>query len=158
MFKKGNIVYHDNIVFSDGCVDTKKNRPCVVLFEVGVNNNDYVCTVPLTSRIKSLNKHPYKYQFVSDVVYDYKKFSFVKLDDVRLYNIGETHDTNINLSEEMSDRIIDRIKNYDNSNLKFIKEYLEYIELFDKIEEKEKSKQKRIERKNKRQNLKRITV
>ena len=75
MFKKGEIVYHDNLIFSDGCIDKKEKRPCIVLFEFYLNDIGYVCTVPITSSVKSFNKkNGYKsHRLISQTIYSYKK-------------------------------------------------------------------------------------
>lgn len=49
MFIKGEIVYHNNIVFPDGMIDSKKQKPCIVLFELSLENDLYCVTCPITS-------------------------------------------------------------------------------------------------------------
>ncbi len=68
MLKKGEIVYHDNLVFANNDVDKKKNRPCIVLFELVLEGKEYVCTCPLTSQVRKFNKHPNKFIFLPDVI------------------------------------------------------------------------------------------
>lgn len=63
MFKPGDIVYHDFLLFSDGFIETKeeKCRPCIVLDSVEYNGFEFVVTVPCTTKTKTFNKYPHKY-------------------------------------------------------------------------------------------------
>ena len=160
MFEKGRIVYHDKVIFGDNQVDLKNKRPCVVLFSVEYNGKAYVCTCPFTSQVKSFNKHPEYYQFISEQIYDYRKLSFAKLNSIRLYPVEETHNTPYILDETIVDSIVNSylkmpLKKEDDYISK-IKYLLGYDQLFSELEKREISKTKKLERNNKRREAKRF--
>lgn len=163
MFEPGNIVYHDNLIFNDSIKDNKEKRPCIVLFSIYRNNQAHVCTCPLTSQVKTFNKHPRKYLFIPEVIYNYKKLSFVKLEDIRFYKEEETHDTGLRVDNETLSILASKIKNYNPKKnkrlrevLNIVKEVYEYIGLFDIIEEREIKKQNKILKNEKRRMAKRL--
>lgn len=142
MFRKGDIVYHKQVIFEDGVVDQKEKRPCVVLFELERNNQRYVCTCPFTSQVRSFNKKPHRYKLIAESIYSYKKLSFAKITSTRLYLEEETYETNCSLPiDEVNDICLKLIAlNTKKENLKEIKKFLEYEKLFEKLEEIEKAK------------------
>lgn len=159
MFEKGRIVYHDKVIFGDNQIDLKQKRPCVVLFSTEYDGKSYVCTCPFTSQVKSFNRHPECYEFISEQIYEYRKLSFAKLDSIRLYPIEETHRTPYVLDETIVDSIVNAyfrmpIKE-ENDYMNKIKYLLEYDMLFSELEKREILKVKRLERNNRRREAKR---
>lgn len=155
MFNEGDIVYHDNLYFQNKILDNKKNRPCVVLYEIEIDGINYICTCPLTSQIKSFNKKPQNYVLIPDIIYNYKKISFANISSVGLRKEEDTHKTNIPIDKKVVSLIKDKIMNSKISNLKEIKQQLLQIE-----NDKEKSikNQKKLSKKlknEKRRNAKR---
>ena len=160
MFEKGRIVYHDKVIFGDNQIDLKNKRPCVILFSIEYNEKSYVCTCPFTSQVKAFNRHPERYQFISEQIYKYRKLSFAKLDSIRLYPIEETHATPYVLDETIVDSIVNAyfrmpIKK-ENDYINKIKYLLGYDMLFSELEKREISKVKKLERNNRRREAKRF--
>lgn len=112
MFKLGDVVYHDDLVFNDDCEDIKGFRPCIVLFttldEVG---NYYVCSCPLTSSIKSFNKHPDKYTLLTETINNSKKLSFAKLLDICYMPFEKTYHTGSYISQKEVKRLLNLFNN-----------------------------------------------
>lgn len=139
MFKPGNIVYHDKLVFNDNQIDQKEKRPCVVIFSKIIDDKEYICTCPLTSQIKSFNKNPHKYCLIKEVVYNYKKLSFASIGNIKLQEENNTYYTNINIDDISVEIIRNKLLQY---NSKKNKEYFEKIKeyLLETIKEEEKQK------------------
>ena len=141
MFEIGEIVYHDYFIFNDGeMLDPKENRPCIVLFTFNYNDRSIVCTCPLTTNIESFNKHPGKYIFIPEVIYNEKKLSFLNLENISLHEDTCTYKTDIRVSKDVVDNIIFRFRGYSpkSDKLKIIYsdiiKVLDYIQLFDDLE------------------------
>ena len=148
MIKKGSIVYFESFVFQRDIKDNKLKRPCIVL---EMTPDEVIC-VPLTSQIKSFNNYNYKYCFIPTVIYNYKKMSFASLENLTVRNIEEANETGIEVSEEIVERIINKI----NENNYLLQS--KYIEKLNKVyqehqaEEKHQKKlQKQMLRRQKRQ-------
>lgn len=160
MYKLGDIVYFEHLYFKDGFKDNKKNRPCVVLASYEKGENSYIFCMPLTSKISAFNEKPYNYMVISNIIYNYKKLSFVKLDN--LFEINEVHayDTGMSLCEENIKSLKDRILSYNNRNklYQLLKKVIKHQDLIDEKEEKERKKQKRLEKTLKRREAKRKNV
>lgn len=124
MFKKGEIVYHDEIVFLDGILDTIKKRSCIVLFELEFNGNLYCVTCPISSQINNFNKHPDKFLLVTEVVYSYHRLNFAKIDHFFLKSVNETHKTGRFVSEICTDKIIEKLKESKIEEYAFLRNYL----------------------------------
>ena len=109
MFIVGSIVYHDSIVFKDGRTDTKQNRPCVVIYNDTRKKKLY--TMPITSNERCFNKKPYLYTFITNTIYNYKKLSFVKVNDILKNSYSTSHDTGIILDDKDMIRILEKAYN-----------------------------------------------
>ncbi len=147
MFEPGNIVYHDKLVFNDRKVDNKKKRPCVVLFSKTIDDKEYICTCPLTSKIKTFNRFPKKYCLIKEVVHNYRKLSFASISNISLKEEKNTHYTNENVDKTTVDSIRNKLKEYNGKNKEYliIKEYLEEVEQEEKrIANEEKIKRKAL--------------
>lgn len=152
MFMPGNIVYHDKLIFNDNSIDRKKKRPCVVLYSININDIEFICTCPLTSQIRTFNKHPKNYTLIKEVVYNYKKLNFANISNIGLHSSKNTHYTNINVDDLTVSNIRKRLKQYDGDGIKSlekIKEYLEKVELEEETKDKE---QKRLNKKLRKEN------
>lgn len=153
MFNEGDIVYHDNLYFQNKILDNKKNRPCIVLYEIEIDGINYICTCPLTSQIKSFNKKPQNYVLIPDIIYNYKKISFANISSVGLRKEENTHKTNIPINKTVVSLIKNKIMNSKISELKEIKQQLLQIE-----KEKSTKNQKKLSKQlknEKRRNAKR---
>ena len=153
MFEIGEVVYHDNFVFNDGKAhDTKEKRPCIVLFTFNYGDRNIVCTCPLTSNIKSFNKHPDKYIFIPEVIYNERKLSFLNLENVFIHEGDSTHTTDLRVSNDVVNNIVSRFRNYNPKNKRLQAVYddiiviLDYIELFDELVKRENKKEKKQKR------------
>ena len=160
MFNKGDIVYHDQVIFQDNVLDDKKRRLCVVLFSLERGDKKYVCTCPFTSQVHTFNKRPKNYKFMSEPIYNYHKLSFAKINSARLYLEKETHKTKYKLSSEIVDSISDKILslnlNHKQKQLEIIQDLLKYEKLFLQLEKREEKKLLKQQRKEKRRRAKRI--
>lgn len=156
MFKKGDIVYHENIVFSNGMIDNKKKRPCLVLFIVEIEEEQIICTVPLTSQVKSLNKRPNDYYLMPEIIYNYTKLSIANIKETNFHQLEDTYDTGLSLGEETTNAIINKIKKSKSPKLKNVNKFLSYIELFNVLDKKEEKKSSKQLRNMRRRELKKI--
>ncbi len=109
MVNAGDIVYFDKLVFKDRQVDNKSQRPCIVL--VAEEETSQVICVPLTSQIKSFNKHNYKYCLIPTVIYNYYKMNFAALENLMIRDYADVHDTGMTIDNETVNRIINKICN-----------------------------------------------
>lgn len=138
MYKTGDIVYHKKLKFCDNMIDKKKYRPCVVLFSIYKDNQEYVCTCPFTSQTKSFNKHPDKYMLLPFAISSYRKLSFAKIDNISLYKVEDTYSFNLSIDQQTVKMLLKKIKRYIlyRSEYSEIQKYIEYSELFDTLEKK----------------------
>lgn len=110
--KIGDIIYHEELIFSDGIKDVKKKRPCMYLYEETIDDITYTYSIPITSKVKSLNYFSDRVVFIPDIISGYRKLSFAKIG-----NIVKSKSTNIiptgrSLSSNTIIHIIDRILEY----------------------------------------------
>lgn len=124
MFKKGEVVHHDDLVFLDGVKDSKKDRPCIVLFELVVGTVPSVLTCPVTSNMKGFNKYPDNYLLVPSTLYHYHKLSFAKTDTFVIKPLSQTHSEGIYVSEDFVDKIIDRLRDSEREEYEILKNYI----------------------------------
>lgn len=124
MFKKGEVVYHDDLVFLNGVKDKKRCRPCIVLFELVVGTTNCVLTCTVTSNIDKFNKYPNEFLLVPSPLYHYHKLSFAKTDSFALKPFYQTHSTGIYVSEDFVDKIIDRLKTSNIEEYEILKNYI----------------------------------
>lgn len=101
MFNPGCIVFQKNtLVNKNNYKDNKMNRLSVVLFEFKYNNEEYVCSCPITNHkqtIKNISKNSLyiPFQILSD-----QKYCSVKLDSVYFYPKKDITKTGLNLEEK----------------------------------------------------------
>ena len=115
--KVGNIVYFDNLVFSDGVKDDKKRRPCIVLANYDYNDKKYLFCVPVTSSIRSFNKKNYNHMLIPEPIYNYKKLCFAKIDNLFMQEEVYANYTNIILGDVSMNQIKRKIMEYPSNNL-----------------------------------------
>ena len=63
--------------------------------------------MPITSNARQFNKRPYLYTLICQPLYDYKKLSFVKVNDVLENSYYCTHDTGIRLNSTDMIRVLE---------------------------------------------------
>ena len=124
MFQKGEVVYHDNLVFVDGVKDCKKCRPCIVLSNMNIENTDCVLTCPVTSNVKKFNKYPGEFLLVPVPIYHYHTLSFAKINTFVIKPAIETHSTGVFVSSDYADLIIDKRMHSERPEYDIIKNYL----------------------------------
>lgn len=142
--KTGDIIYHKNLVFTNNMVDTKKNRPCIFLFEEEKEDGNYIYSIPLTTQTRTFNKHSKEYFFVPQVIYSYKKLNFAYLKVIVCSNAKNVIDTGIKIDEMIIECILERVAKLDihgkqKEYYDHIKSMLLYTRLFDEIDEREKT-------------------
>lgn len=145
----GDIVNLERLVFKDGEVDKKINRPCIFLFSEVINEKEHAYIMPITSQIKTFNKNSGKYVFIPEIIYRYKKLSFAKLDGIVCVPIERLTKRNISLAIETKKHLCKRITEYeqekecDKEEQKFVLTRIDNVltEILDKIaSEKKKAK------------------
>ncbi len=145
MFNPGDIVNSDKVILIDNKIDNAQNRSCVVLFSLDLKNGTKVFACPLTKQKKTFNKHPENYFLIPNIICDYFKLDFAKIDNIVIFNAEDLHDTGIKLDAETLNRILEKIKTCEpgetqKEQYKYIKEIISYIELFAKLEKKASKK------------------
>lgn len=143
MYNKGEIVIINNLEFKDGAKDCKNNRPCIILY----SSENHVCICPLTSSIKGFNRRPSNYYFIPEVVYNYHKLSFAKIDNIIIRDITECQSANILVNESVVNNIIEKCINNKYLNSKKINIVLEYLYHLENNKQKEINKQEKINNK-----------
>lgn len=116
--KVGDIVYFNNLVFKDGKKDKKENRPCIYLFEENINNIDYVYSIPITSKVVRFNNvNDNNLVFIPETIYNYRKLSFAKIDNILKLLKSDMKYSEIKLANETVKRIIEKAINNNEDEL-----------------------------------------
>lgn len=157
MYKLGDIVCFDNLIFEDGVRDKKTDRPCMVLCTYTTSNDEELLfCMPFTSQIKNFNKRPYSYFIVPDIIFSVKKLSFVKINNLFVKNISDAKDTglSVNLSKESINNLRSKINRYSKKEGKYYSIVELILDYNEKIDENDTNNiSKKLERK-----LKKIMV
>lgn len=160
--EKGDIIYHKELIFNDKVKDKKQDRPCVVIFREDRLDGEYVYSVPLTSQVKAFNKKPKSYCLMPEIIYNYKKLSFAKIEGVTCSRIDNICETGLKIDETTMEVIIRKIENIkvkkqQKELYEHIKKILIYIKLFDELEKKEQNKERKLKKAEKRRKSKQIS-
>ena len=110
--KIGDIIYHEELIFSDGVKDEKKHRPCIFLYEQEEENKSYTYSIPLTSNIDGFNKYNERIVFIPEIIYRYRTLSFAKIGNIIKAPSETVVKTEKSLSLNTILHIIDRIIEY----------------------------------------------
>ena len=108
----GTIVTLNNIAFSDGVKDKKKNRPCIFLFKKEIDSKEYAYIIPLTSNVKRFNKDYNRYVFIPKKIYSERKLSFAKVDGIICVPLEQVISCEIRLDNRTMVQILSKIKHY----------------------------------------------
>lgn len=148
--KIGDIVYFDKLIFRDGKIDNKENRPCVVLSTYNKDDREYLICLPITSSVNSFNKAGYKHVLIPESIYNYRKMCFAKLDNLFIQNIELAHKTNISL-HSVSMRIIKRriYEYHDKSSLYELTRLLLMKESMNKLDKNDAHSKKNVKKMSK---------
>lgn len=120
MCKSGDIVYFKNIVYEYGKNNVKHRLFVVVSTYNDSNGNIKLFCMPMTSHVKSFNKNPDKYVFISEnFSNNNRKLCFVKLDSIIMKDAREAIKLNIQLSQENMNIIYNKIDNLSKTNKKY---------------------------------------
>lgn len=142
MFEPGTIVYHKHLVFRDGNKDNKKRRPCVVLFSVETKEAIKICTCPFTTNVNHFNKDRSRYQFIPEA-FKVHNLNFAKIDNAAFHEVEDTYCIECPaVSKATLSILLLRIKDYCRSNIyqvdaRSIADFIDYVELFDQLNEKQ---------------------
>lgn len=150
MYKPGDIVCFNNIIFKDGVKDNKNNRPCIVISSFSEFQGEVILfCMPLTSNVKTFNKHPDRYALISQVLYNEKRLSFVKVDNLFLKNEVDAIDTGITISKENIDIIYRKISIFAQKEKEYalLDRLIKYQQMVIEKEKKRNSKIKKLKRK-----------
>ena len=142
----GDIIYHKELIFSDGEIDCKHNRPCIFLFEEEVEGEKFVVNIPLSSQIKTFNKQE-DTMLIPDVIYRYRTLSFAKIGNVVISPLENITETGRSVSQNTVFQILDKIMEYEPTEdqiefYKYLKINIEKIIVNQDVKKNEKKKQK----------------
>ena len=150
--KIGSIVYQKKLIFSDGIEDVKSNRPCIYLYEERIDEKKYAFIIPVTSNVKRFNKDSSKYVFIPETLYNYRKFSFAKIDNILIVPAEQIIPAQQLLSDNTLINILKRLKEFkpireDRKKYEIMNDTLKYLEPeLEKPSKKQKTKRKTIDK------------
>lgn len=162
MFNPGDIVFQKNtLVNKKNFKDNKDNRLSVILFEIKINDKDYVCSCPITNHVQTIKNFKKNSIYIPFQILNDYKYCSIKIDSLYLYPVEEIKLSGLNLNEKTMLKIYDNILNLDNNEtvfnleeLNIIKNNIEIIKNnLDKTQKKKLKEEKRL-RKIKRKELK----
>lgn len=123
MLKTGDIVLERNL-------ELKKDNMFVVLFNFWYEENEYVCTCPITNTKKP--KHNPKcflknYVYIPYEILNDKRMCSVKINRTPIYEVNELTQTGLSLRPEVMLRIFNSIMDLNLERPSLDKEHYEYI-------------------------------
>ena len=111
--KSGDIVWQEKTMINDkNYNDNKDCRVSVVIFSTQIDDEEIVCTCPLTNSVGTAQRKPDCYYSQSYLVLDGRKFSCVKLDSVRLYPASIVHTLGISVNDIQYKQITEKLLEY----------------------------------------------
>jgi len=151
MIKYGSIVLQKKtLVNKVNYKDNKENRFSVILFEFNMNNEEYVCSCPITNHIQTMKNFSKNSLYIPYQILTDTKYCSVKLDSVYFYPKKEITPTGLDLNNDTVLKIYNRIINLDSSDLVLNSEQLNILkENIIKISKNIEKEQKRIKKENK---------
>ena len=108
----GTIVVSKHLVFSDGKKDTKKNRPCIFLFDKIIGSKKYAYIMPLTTNIDKFNRDYSRYILIPDAIFKENKLSFARADGIVCVPTEGVISRGIRLDNKIITQLLNRIKSY----------------------------------------------
>ena len=115
MIKNGSIVLQKNtLVNKVNYKDNKQNRVSVILFELEQNNEEYVCSCPITNHIQSIKNYKKNFLYLPYQILSDKKYCSIKLDSVYFYPKKDIIKTGLELNNNIILKIYNAILNLDN--------------------------------------------
>ena len=108
----GKIVYFNKLVFKDGIIDEKENRPCVVMGVYEEKNKQYVLCLPITSSIYSFNRYPSKYVLIPQTIYNYRKICFAKMDNLFANDVNLVKSSGYILDKVSFDLLVNKLMTF----------------------------------------------
>lgn len=150
MIKYGSIVLQKKtLVNKVNYKDNKENRFSVVLFEFNLNNEEYVCSCPITNHVQTINNFSKNSLYIPFQILTDKKYCSVKLDSVYFYPKSEIIHTGFDLNNDTILKIYNNILDLDNNDLVLNSEQLNILkENIIKISKNIEKEQKRIKKEN----------
>lgn len=111
--KSGDIVWQERTMINGkNYKDNKDCRVSVVIFSTQIDDEEVVCTCPLTNSIGTAQRQSDCYYSQSYLVLDGRKFSCVKLDSVRLYPASIVHTLGISVNDIQYEQITEKLLEY----------------------------------------------
>ncbi len=111
--KSGDIVWQERTMINGkNYKDNKNCRVSVVIFSTQIDDEEVVCTCPLTNSIGTAQRQSDCYYSQSYLVLDGRKFSCVKLDSVRLYPASIVHTLGISVNDIQYEQITEKLLEY----------------------------------------------
>jgi len=149
MIKEGSIVLQKNtLVNKVNFKDNKQNRFSVVLFEFTLNNEEFVCSCPITNHVQTMkNFNKYSLYIPFQILTD-KKLCSIKIDSVYFYPKKEITQTGLELNNETILKIYDILINIENNKVVLNSNELKILKNnILKISKKIKTEQKKLKKK-----------
>lgn len=161
MFNIGDIVIKKQTVVNGRVEENNQRRLSVVLFTENLDGNEILCTCPITSTYKSAVKSPDNYCHIAYLIYDRKRLSMVKINDVSFCDVSGVTGTGLKVDNNQMTMIYNKINSFEPAEeLKYvyenIKDHISEIN-FSNIE-KSKKKEAKMLRKEKKRMAKRMDV
>lgn len=151
MIQPGSIVLQKNtLVNKINFKDNKKNRFSVVLFEFNYNNEEYICSCPITNHLQTIKNFSSNYLYIPFQILDDKKYCSIKLDSVYFYPKEDINLTGLELNNNVVLKIYDSLMNIQSDSISLTSEQLNILkENILKIITQKKKEEKRILKENK---------
>lgn len=99
MYKFGDIIYSDNLIFEGNIRDKKEKRPCVVLCESDQKGKRKLYVFKVTSKGKQFKHYPDQYMLVSKNIKKPKMLSFICYSWAIEVDYNSVHSLNTSLNE-----------------------------------------------------------
>ena len=132
----GSIVYKEELIFSDGEIDSKKHRPCIYLYEEIIDDKSYSYIMALTSNTRAFNRFSYKQVFIPETIYNYRRLSFAQLDNIVIVPTEKLIRAEQKLSQGTIINVISRMNEYTPQKNKEI--YIHVRNILNETKEKQK--------------------
>jgi len=146
MIHPGSIVLQKNtLVNKINFKDNKINRLSVVLFEFIYNNEEYICSCPITNHVQTINNFSKNYIYIPYQILDNKKYCSIKLDSVYFYPKKDITLTGLELNNNIVLKIYDKLMNIESDSISLTSEKLNILkENILNILKQKKKEEKRI--------------
>lgn len=161
MFEVGDIIIKKETIVNGRVEKNNQRRLSVVLFSENIDGNEILCTCPIINNYKSAFKSPSNYCYIPYLIYDNKKLSTVKIDDISFCDTNGISATGLRLNADYMNKVYSKINDFESSEstrclYDNIKEHISKINLSNI--KRAKKREAKIFRKERRRAAKRIVT